>query len=415
MAKNFLFSGNIRVGPEPATHRSGSRTFTWYKHSSDLWKHVNWNQANSFIQSHCQGSTQGAAIIEKTINILDKYVGENGKQSLQPEDAQYLSDGLYSELIQSLNNISLGRSGTALSLLNYQIGTEKWATAENAGFSFETRLSEFIQRLFQITDFSSDKMRKALRSGGQMAEVGGSELYYLGHYEGKANDISKNQFLKSVVDDIKDFGANLRTYAYKEITKKLDNGKYQTDVFLTTYKVPQKADITIPNYMSIHSRYGSLVESFLKEVQGRKFSLKNTSKGEEIKLGSTKDSTRLRGFLSEFAKGIDISFGNIATFVYSSKASGNEEVHKYLDWARIVYELLGTGQHFQPGDNLLVDYLIINNYVSGQGGHASVFNVKDLIANIPGANYDPPFKISGANHEGPVTLNFKSLNNFVFS
>lgn len=420
-SKNFIYANSsIRVGEEPASHRTGSRELDWYPHSSDLWGDINWTQVKTYVNTYCHGTANGAKVIEKTLNVLDKYTGENKQTSIAKEDLAY---GITKDLVLNLNNLSMGTSGSAQSLLKYITSKEPGAinTAQNAGFSFENRLSEFIQRLtgdIEVLD------PKALKTGGQQVFAGEGVMFYLGDYtENTQNkvikDMSKTDRDKLVKEIIEQTGIdfkNIVTYVYKEVQREID-GKIQPDIAVVTYKVPQKADITTGSYLTINADYGGLVSKFLAIISNSRLSLKNTSES-IIKLGSTNDNTRLRSFVSQFVQKIDRSFASICTFIFSSKNSGNQQVKRYLDWARILYELLGTGQHLELNsrENILVDYLIVNSYnPNGTSGQATVFNVKDLINNFPDGPYNPPFSIYGAEHTDEVVLNLNQVKSFGFN
>lgn len=403
MGTKFLYGNSkIRVG-EPSRHPRTLLTTTWYPDAKSLWSYVDWSAAQSYVYSNCHGTPGGAMWIELALNKLDKYVGANGQTTVDPND---LGFGINQALVSTLNEISLGTSGTALSLLSYKIGGSPAATATNAGYSFEHRMSEFIQRLADT--FQGDV--KAYNTGADQVYVGYAQL--AGGYTGKVDSAKLH---KAILEDINRDASSMFSYMFDEIVKKID-GSVDSEIALMSYKVPQKADITVPNDLVIHGRYGPLVTGFLQAISGARISLKNTAANSSIKLGETNDNTRLRGFVSQFANNIARDFASVCTFIFASKNSG--KVDKELDWARILYELLGTGQHMSVmgDDNLLVDYLIINQYdAGGSGGHASVFNVKDLISAFPQGDYYPPFKISGSNHEGPVTLDLNSVKSFSFS
>lgn len=423
--KSFIYSNSdIRVGEEPGSHRSGTRQLEWFDNSENLWDHIDWNQVNSYIDTYCHGTSYGAKVIEKTLNVLDKYTGKNGEQVVRQEDM--LAYGITQDLITNLHQLNLGDTGSAQSLLKYTISNQKEAqnTAQNAGFSFEKRFSEFVQRLAGKTEMS-EKEALSLRAGGERVYAGESVMFYLGDYA-KDNKPAKNMSNKekdALVEEVKrqlgiDF-KNLVTYVYKETQREID-GKLQPDIAVATYKVPQKVDIEAGNYMTITSSYGSLVQEFLNVISNARLSLKNT--GETMaKLGSTNDNTRLRSFVSQFVNKINKNFATICTFIFASKKSENQVVKKYLDWARILYELLGTGQYAEDAtgkktkQDILVDYLVVNHYTSGKSGKATVFNVKDLLKNIPQSAYNPPFSIYGSDHTGEVMLNLNQITNFNFS
>lgn len=404
-SRNFIYANSsIRVDGVPDSHKN------WYPNALTLWNnHINWDQAKSYISAKCHGTTAGAKIIETTLNTLDKYTGNNAKTSVQKNDLAY---GITQDLVNSLNQLSMG-STTAKSLLNYLVTGEGTSTAINAGFSFESRLSEFIQRL--ANQYANDP--KALRTGSDSVYAGESTLLYLDTNHSISKE-ERSKLLKKVLADAGRDLSDLTSYIYEEIQQEI-NGKLELNIAVVAYKVPQKSDIIASNYMSIQSSYGPLVSNFLQIISNARLSLKNTQQP-QIKLGSTNDNTRLRSFISQFASGIEKKFSTICTFIFSSKKSNNTTVSRYLDWARIVYELIGAGQstNRNTSEDLLVDYLIVNNYnAQGIEGKARVFNVKDLLLNLPTNDY-APFVLhdeQGKYHEGPVELNLKKVVNFSFS
>lgn len=404
-SRNFIYANSaIRVDGAKDPHKD------WYPNAVAVWnQHINWDGISSYITQNCHGTKEGAKTIETTLNTLSKYTGYGAQTSVQSEDLAY---GITSDLVQSLNQLSMGSSGTAQSLLNYIVTGQGALTAMNAGFSFETRLSEFIQRLADT--YTGDE--KALRTGAESVYAGESTMFYLG--QGNLSNQARAALTKQILADMGKEYSDFCSYIYEEVQREI-NGKLQPDIAVVAYKVPQKSDVIADNYMDIKSSYGSLVQSFLQVISNARLSLKNTSES-QIKLGSTNDNTRLRAFITQFATGLDKKFSTICTFIFSSKASGNATVQRYLNWARIIYELIGAGQTTTRGqsEDLLVDYLIVNNYnASGTSGRVSVFNVKDLFVNLPYGNYDPPFKIynAGGTGEGTVELNLNAITNFSFS
>lgn len=431
-AKTFIYANsNIRVGQEPATHRSGSHNLTWYSHAEDAWANINWEKVRHHINENCHGTTEGAKIIETTLNILDKYTGKKKTRQtiLQAEDEDF---GITQDLIDQLGSVSMGSSGSAQSLLRYVL--KKGMDKNTPGFSFENRMSEFIQRLMGDATKRKKFNIKALETGKESVFVGESVLFYLGDYVKNTNlsNLSKSArsaLVNRIMEETKIDFKNLVTYVYENVARQID-GKEQDDIAVVTYKVPQKADITAKDLsqyqiMLIEASYGKLIGDFLRTINGAKLSLK-ASTSSSIKLGSTNDNTRLRGFVSEFVDHINKDFATICTFIFASKNSKSVKVQKNLDWARVLYELLGTGQRsdidITKSKNLLVDYLIIDRYkTNGSQGTAVVFNVKDLIPNFPIDNYSPPFRIdnknadeNGKNSGSVVELNLGQAKNFVF-
>lgn len=425
MAKTFIYANsNIRIGDKPISSRPNSKTFTWYDHSKAVWENINWQKVRSEIDKNCHGTTENAKLIEEILNRLDKYTGNNRQTNVQSDD---LAFGITQDLVNQLGLVSTGSSGAAQSLLKYVL---KDGMADNIpGFSFENRMSEFIQRIFGNTKTGSNFDIKALRTGGESVFVGESIMFYFGDYlKGvdftNLKDKDKTNLAKQIMEQINIDFKNIVTYTYQEISRNI-NGKIQKDIAVVAYKVPQKADISVPNNMEIEASYSPQINKFLNILQGSKLSLKLTASS-SIKLGSTNDNTRLRGFISSFIENLNKDFATVCTFIFASKNSKNVTVQKYLDWARIIYELLGTGQRFKLDsyDNLLVDYLIVNRYkTNGSSGAVTVFNVKDLISkNLPDSDYSPPFRIdnkkadeNGKNSGSVIMLNLGQAKNFAFS
>lgn len=423
-AKTFIYSNSsIRVDNEPAFHRKNSKTFSWYANAESVWQHINWNEVSQRIEEYCHGTTENAKIIEQTLNILDKYTGRNRQKTVQPDD---LAFGITQDLVNQLGLVSMGHSGAAQSLLRYIL--KDGMDSNIPGFSFENRMSEFIQRIFGNKSRSKNFDIKALETGRESVFVGESIMFYFGDYV-KGVDFAglknkdKTNIANQIMEQIKIDFKNIVTYTYQEIEREID-GKIQKDIAVVAYKVPQKADISVPDNMIIQASYSPQIDKFINILRGSKISLK-ASTTSSIKLGSTNDNTRLRGFVSSFVENIHKDFATICTFIFASKNSKNTTVKKYLDWARILYELLGTGQRssLEVYDNLLVDYLIITRYkTNGSSGAAIVFNVKDLIKGFPNSNYSPPFRIdnknadeNGKNSGSVVELNLGQAKNFVLS
>lgn len=413
-SRSFIYANSsIRVDGVQDPHKD------WYPTAAALWnQHINWDGAKAYISQNCHGTTAGAKIIELTLNTLNKYTGKNGLTTVTKQDN--LAYGITQDLIDSLRQLDLGET-SARSLLNYVVTGEGQSTALNAGFSFESRMSEFIQRLAGTDEFSSKSERQKLRSGAEYTYAGESTMFYLGDFSATASKKGNANLVKTILDDMGKEYSDLVTYIYEEVQRNID-GNIQPDIAVVAYKVPQKADITVPSYMTISSSYGPLVSNFLRVISNARISLKNTSQA-QITLGATNDNTRLRAFISQFANGIKKDFATVCTFLFSSKASGNSTVQRYLDWSRIIYELTGAGQRANLNDknSLLVDYLIINNYTTnGSSGQASVYSMKDLINAfpIPNGNYDPPFKIfnkGGDSHAGEVKIDLNEVAKFSFS
>ena len=432
--KTFIYANpSIRVDNEPASHREGTRQIEWFDNSKDLWNRINWNTVHDRINAECHGTSKGAKIIETTLNVLDKYTGrkKNRQTVLQSGDEDF---GITQDLIDQLSMVSMGSSGAAQSLLKYTLkpGMDK----NIPGFSFENRMSEFIQRLMGDTTKGKKFNIKALETGANNVYVGESLMFYLGDHVkntdlSNLSDYKRSKLVKEIMEQTNIDFNNLVSYIYEEVSREID-GAIQPDIAVVAYKVPQKADITVGEIpeektMQIEASYGKLAADFLRTISGAKISLKNSTSS-SIKLGSTNDNTRLRGFVSEYVEKINKDFATICTFIFASKNSKDITVQKYLDWARILYELQGTGQRLQldnkrQGEDLLVDYLVINRYKSdGSAGSAIVFNVKDLIANFPNANYYPPFRFddknadeNGKNSGSVVVLNLGQAKKFVFS
>lgn len=421
MARSFLYkNGNIRIGKEPATHREGSKEVNWFAHSENVWKGIDWNRVRSYITINCHGSSSGAKFIENTLNLLDKYTGKNSQQQQLTQadrDALGVTSTMEAALLANLRDLDLG-SSTAQSLLRYLVTEEGLSTAENAGFSFEKRLSELIYRLAAGNTEGSQQQRLAYRSGGRAADVGNTAMFVFGSYDSPqsaqkaiSSGKARQELMKFLLDDLGEDCSDFIGYTYRVITDELDKTKSQ--IAIMSYKVPSKADITVPQNLAIHATYGPTIGRFLREIQGKQLSLKNTHTG-KITVGSTNDNVRLRGFAEEFLTGIDKSFGNLSTFIFASKNSQNETVQGYLDWGRIIYELTGVSQNlWDPitgtSQNILVDYLVVNNYdVSGTGGKVSVFSVKDFFTHMPSTTTEP-FKFENKAHTGRVETTLTNL------
>ena len=418
--KTFIYSNsNIRVGEEPASHREGTRSLQWFEHSEEAWGNINWDIVKARIANECHGTREGARVIETTLNVLDKYTGKNRKTTVSAKDQQDF--GITQALIDQLQYVST--DAVSASLLKYMLkpGVDK----NVPGFSFEERMSDFIQRLLGDSSQGEDFDTKKFVAGKDRVYAGESVLFYFGDHV-KDVDFSnlkekdRADITKTILDQTKIDYKNLVSYVYKNIEREID-GITRQDIAVVAYKVPQKADIIANTSMEITATYGKLVQDFLTVIKGAKLSLKNHI-DPTIKLGSTNDLTRLRGFITEFLEGVKKNFSTVCTFIFASKKSRSKKVQRYLDWARILYELLGTGQMAdftgkKQGENLLVDYLVINRYKpDGSSGKVTVFNVKDLISkSIPQIDYKPPFNFEGSNREGPVVLNFGQAKNFVFS
>lgn len=422
--RNFIYANSsIRVDGVPDSHKD------WYPNALTLWNnHINWTQAKDYINSKCRGSLAGAKTIETTLNRLDKYTGLLAEDKVSSDDLAY---GITQDLVNNLNQLNLGET-TAISLLNYFFTAQSKTTAPyagsstamNAGFSFESRLSEFIQRLTGETQFKGNAGGR-LRTGANSVYAGESLMFYLGDHNTRSdgskinifNEKNKVALTKAILEDLNRTYKDFVSYIYEPVIRNI-NGKLEKDIAVVAYKVPSKIDITVPSVLTIKASYGPLVNHFLNVIRGARLSLKN-SIDTDITLGSTNDNTRLRAFITQFANNLDKKFSTICTFIFASKKSGNTTVQRYLDWARILYELIGTGQTTTRGqkEDLLVDYLIINNYKNNSlsGGKVSVFNVKDLVNGFPDREYNPPFVIHGADKTGPVSLNLTKAINFSFS
>ena len=74
-----------------------------------------------------------------------------------------------------------------------------------------------------------------------------------------------------------------------------------------------------------------------------------------------------------------MNFADISTFIFASNYSNNPQVHKYLSWARFVYELTGLGQED------VADYLIINTSDKNVTD-VRVYAMSDLLKDMPYGN-----------------------------
>lgn len=408
----FIYvNSNLRIGKEPEHHYK-ERTITWVDSTRDIWSQGSWDSFKAYINANCHGSTRGAQVIEKVLNTLGKYAGNEYAATNIPltnNEMQSLgiTDVIASDLVKNLAKTDLGTSGVAMSLLDYFVTGKGVQTAQNAGFSFESRLSEFIQRLSGTKNFQTyidskgktQSTAKALRSGTKQLSVGQT-----------LRDISLediNYLYNYVVDE-----------TGKKVRQEVDIKTNSDGIFKFGYAVTGKADITVPTTLNVTGEYGPVIEDFLRTIRGKKLSLKNTSES-QITIDSTKDPTRLMGFADLFLQGKGYNIAGLASFVFASRNSKKEDVQRFADWGRIFYGLMGAGQYSrgqEKNDYQLVDYLIINSYTprKTQSGQVRVFSMKDLIPSAaPNVSYDPPFKIYNNTefgyHGGEIQLNLPAL------
>lgn len=414
MATFKYINSNLRIGDKSATHRT-SRSITWKNHTEEVWSEGNWATFKNYVENNCRGDDQTAMLIERVLNTLNKYTGVNAQTQLTRADANFLGirPAMEAALVESLNNLSLGSSGTARSLLNYVVTDKGVSTAQNAGFSFESRLSEFIQRLSGKQDFNTLVSKRTLKSGKRKGQTETIRIDPAKSLRTGAKAVSVGSSFRNVVmPDIdilyQDIINGVGDQVAKEVTQSSD------DMLKLGYKVPDKADISVPANISIYADYGPTIQRFLEAIRGARFSLKNTSQ-KEITIGSTKDPTRLRGFADLFLRGRGYNFAGLCSFVFASKNSDNETVQRYTDWGRIFYELMGAGQ-FQNNTFTLVDYLIINSYTpDGKDGYVRVYSMKSLVKNAPMGESNPPFKIFNKGgekypeHAGSVEVDLTQL------
>lgn len=437
MPKIFNFSNtNLRIDSPAKTHHTDR--ILWASSSLEVWEKGDWNRFLSNIDHFGvgRGSTKDANFIQEVLNILGKYVGKlTPYAGITQADKDFLQidDVMAEELFNQLKSVHLGGSGTALSLVNYITG-EGAQTAQNAGFSFESRFSELIQRLAGKQDFDIIKEKRKIKLKKPELITKGKKKgqYRTERIEIKITDERKSlrtgqQMVKvgnNILSDAIDIVENIENDVVENLEQGIKNQSEESKkIGKIGYMVPDKADIRVPLKMQIYTEYSPIITKFLEAVRGKSFSLKNTSQS-IIKIGSTNDDQRLKGFASQFFNGRFNSAG-IATFIYASRRAGEQkgdtQVLRYTNWARIFYELMGAGQFDKMGNELFVDYIIINSYKpDGTSGYINVFTVQDLLKNAPESDPTQIFKIAskdGHPYAGPIELNLTTQlpKQFIFA
>lgn len=368
--------GTFRVGPTPSFSYS-NRDIQYYEHAIDMWedKHIWDNIRNKYRTLH--GSQKGAQIIQEGLQRLNLYQPGTGKD-WKPSDMTEEEADLIEQVIKPV----LKRK--KLPLLKYSESLSKQAR----GKAFEQHFARLGEQLGINSITTGAKLVSSPVVIKTQIDLTGSGLG-VGKYTQlqKKGTLQRQNYedLISIVtkqlgeEFVKNLGGGLQVEIQKII--QATNNTRLGQIVIRQSDAPGKVDEKLLKATgSFTSQFHSVIDDMIQELQNHTFSLKNYKEATLLDWGgvSLGNANKFR-FYGSFYQGAtkskkQLNFADLSTFIYASENSKNQEVHRYLSWARYIYELTGLGQ----GD--IVDYLIINDATNGL---VKVFSVKDLLKDAP--------------------------------
>ncbi len=357
--------GTFRVGPTPRFSFVNTNV-EYYDHSIDLWNRYKgiWSIVRSKFGNGRGGSLEGAKKIQIGLEYLNKY---NPKK----ENEEFSQDEI--ELIKDI----LGRK--KLSLLDFS----NRLSASKRGRQFEDIMARVANTLTTKGEATGTQtVNSPLKIETEIDLTGTGITQKKGNIN-KLWELVNKQINKRSGETLQEMIGNATIELQKIVYE--GNGSATGKIIARQVKVQGKVDISTLNAQKVElsSEISQPIQDLAEALAGHTFSLKNyTSKTMNnwggISLGYANKFRAYSSFLYG-ALGNETNFADVCTFIFASEQSHNPTVHKYLNWARYIYELTGLGQE---GKNGLVDYLIVNTSDVGVT-NIKVYPTSDLLKNMP--------------------------------
>lgn len=357
--------GTIRVGPPPRFSFVNNNV-EYYDHSLDLWnRHKGiWSIVRSKFGNGRGGSLEGAKKIQIGLEYLNRY-------NPKGENEEFTQDEI--ELIREI----LGRK--KLSLLDFS----SRLSASKRGRQFEDIFTKIANTLTTVGEATGTQTVGSPFKLETEIDLTGTGITQKKGNINKIWELVNKQINKQTGETLQEMIGNatleLQKIAYE------GNGSATGKIVIRQVKVQGKVDVSTlgAQKVELSSEISQPIQDLAEELAGHTFSLKNyTSKTLSnwggVSLGY---ANKFRAYSSFFygALGYELNFADLCTFIFASEHSHNPTVHRYLDWARYIYELTGLGQE---GKNGLVDYLIVNTSDVGIA-NIKVYPTSDLLKNMP--------------------------------